>query len=300
LSITLFVPIFVIAGLGALLGKLNWFHRGWHVGLTELTAKLLIPLLLLTSTYRTGIPASVSWQLLSAFYLPLIGLFFAISWLNKSREDAAGTALATTYSNTVFVGLPVLVHTLGPGSLQFAYPVIAFHSLACFSMYYAVAASGHSGPARIARSLGNTLTNPIVLALLTGLALNLGGVVVPGVALHALDLLTGATLPCALLSLGASLSALRLQRLGQAAMVVAGKLLVFPLAVLALATFVFHVPPPARAVLVILAACPVGINAAFVIRADKRGTQLVDASILLSSLLCAATMPVWLWSLSVM
>jgi predicted permease len=299
LSITLFLPIFIIAGLGALLGKLNWLTPGWHVGLTALTAKLLIPVLLMTSTYRTGIPASVSWQLLAAFYLPLIGMFVAIRWLSRSGGDAASTALTTTYSNTVFVGLPVLVHTLGPASLQFAYPVIAFHSLACFSMYYAMGASGGSGQERVLKSLGNTLTNPIVLALLIGLALNLGGVVLPKEALHILDLLTSAALPCALLSLGASLTALRLRRFGRAAAVVAGKLLVFPLAVLALATFVLHVPPPARAVLVILASCPVGINAAFVIRADQRDTQLVDAAILLSSLLCAGTMPFWLWSLSV-
>jgi predicted permease len=293
----LFLPIFLIAGLGALLGKLPWLRPGWHLGLTEVTAKVLIPLLLMTSTYRTGFPASVSWQLLSAFYLPLVALFFLVAALNHRREDRAGTALTATYSNTVFVGLPVLVHAVGPDSLQFAYPVIAFHSLACFSMYYVAAAGGHSGRERVLKSLRNTLANPIVIALLFGLALNLGAVVVPGTIMHVLDLLAGATLPCALLSLGASLTSLRMKRFGAAAAVTLSKLVVFPLAVLALASFVFHVPPQARAVLVILASCPVGINAAFVIRADGRDTQLVDSAILLSSALCAATIPFWLWSL---
>jgi hypothetical protein len=34
-----------------------------------------------------------------------------------------------------------------------------------------------------------------------------------------------------------------------------------------------------------------GINAAFVIRADQQDTELVDSSILLSSLACAASIP---------
>jgi predicted permease len=295
--ISLFLPIFLIAGMGALAAKLQWLRAGWHTGVTELTAKGLIPVLLFTSTYRTGWPASVSWQLLCAFYLPLVTLFLFVAWLNKGREGGAGTALAATYSNTVFVGLPVLIHTLGPDSLQFAFPVIAFHSLACFALYYLAGATGSTGHRRLLRSLGNTLTNPIVMALFAGLALNLGGIVLPGALMHVLDLVAAATLPCALLSLGASLTVLRLERWTQAMAVVLAKLIVLPLSVLVLSAFVFHVPLAARTVLVVLASCPVGVNAAFVIRADNKDTELVDSSILLSSLACAATIPLWLWSL---
>jgi predicted permease len=98
------------------------------------------------------------------------------------------------------------------------------------------------------------------------------------------------------LSLGASLTALRIERWTQAMAVVLAKLVVLPLSVLVLAAFVFHVPLAARTVLVVLASCPVGVNAAFVIRADNEDTGLVDSSILLSSLACAATIPLWLWS----
>jgi predicted permease len=295
MPISLFLPIFLIAGIGALAARLQWLRAGWHTGVTELTAKGLIPVLLFTSTYRTGLPAAVSWQLLSAFYLPLVALFLVVAYLNGGREGGAGTALAATYSNTVFVGLPVLVHTLGPASLQFAYPVIAFHSLVCFAMYYLAGANGGNGQRRLLKSLGNTLSNPIVVALFAGLALNLGGILLPSALMHVLDLVSGATLPCALLSLGASLTALRMQRWAPAIAVVFAKLVVLPMSVLGLAAFAFHIPIEARTVLVVLASCPVGINAAFVIRADQQDTELVDSSILLSSLACAASIPFWLW-----
>jgi predicted permease len=297
MSFTLLLPIFMLAALGAVLGRLGWLRAGWQAGVAELTAKGLIPALLFTSTYRTGLPGAVSWQVLAAFYAPLLGLFLGIGWLNRGRGDRAGTALAATYSNTVFVGIPVLIQMVGRESLQFAYPVIAFHSLVCFAMYYLTSAAGEAGHRRLVKSIGNTLANPIVVSLFSGLALNLGGITLPDAVLRVLDMLAGAALPCALLTLGASLATLRLDRLAHALAVAVAKLVVLPLSVFALATFVLHLPAQARTVLVVLASCPVGVNAAFVIRADGQDTQLVDSAILLSSLACAATMPLWLWSL---
>jgi len=295
LSITLLFPIFLLAGLGALLARLPWLRGNWQAGVIELTAKLLIPALLFSSTYRTGLPPAVSWQLLSSFYLPLVALFLLAAWCARRGGGGAATALAATYSNTVFVGLPVLVQTLGSASLQFAYPVIAFHSLVCFTLYYLTAASGAPGAARLLRSLANAFTNPIVASLFLGLALNFSGLALPQLVMHALDMLSKAALPCALLALGASLVALEARRWIAALPVVAAKLVLLPLSVMGLALYVFGVPKAGAAVLVVLASCPVGVNAAFVIRADSKDTGLVNSAILLSSLAGAATMPLWLW-----
>jgi hypothetical protein len=292
--LTLLLPIFLIAGLGALLVRLPWLRAGWHVGVTELTAKFLVPALLLNSTWRTGFPASMSWQVLAAFYLPLVALFGAARYLNRGKLGGAATALAATYSNTVFVGIPVLVHALGPDSVQFAYPVIAFHSLATFSLYHLTDERSHPG---WTAPLASALTNPIVVALLLGLALNLGGIILPPALAHVLDLIGAATLPCALLALGASVASLRPSRLVPACAVTLSKLVLLPLAVMTLAVFAFHLPRAPASVLVVLASCPVGVNAAFVVKASGDDARLVDSAILLSTLACAATIPAWLWVL---
>jgi predicted permease len=294
MSFTLLLPIFLLAGLGALLAKLPWLKPSWHTGVTELTAKFLVPSLLFVSAWRTGIPPSLSWKVLCAFYVPLGLLFVAARLMAKRGGDGAATALASTYSNTVFVGVPVLVQALGEGSLQFAYPVIAFHSLFCFTLYHLsedASPSGWFGPVL------NTLRNPIVAALLLGLALNLMHVRLPAPLLRGLDMLGAAALPCALLSLGASFASLKPGRWSRTAAIVLAKLVVLPLGVAALSVFVFRLPVPAAMVLIVLASCPVGINAAFVVKPAGGGAQLVNSAILLSSLLCAATMPAWLWAL---
>ena len=298
MSFTLLLPIFLLAGLGALLARLPWLRPSWHAGVTELTAKFLVPSLLFASAWRTGIPPSLSWKVLCAFYLPLGLLFMVARLLARGGGPVAGTgaatALAATYSNTVFVGVPVLVQVLGEGSLQFAYPVIAFHSLFCFTLYHLSedgAASGWFG------SVLNTLKNPIVAALLLGLALNLAHVTLQAPLLRVLGMLGGAALPCALLSLGASVASLKPGRWGRTGAIVLAKLVLLPLGVMALSVFVFDLPMAAAMVLVVLASCQVGINAAFVVKPAGGGAQLVNSAILLSSLLCAATIPAWLWAL---
>lgn len=289
MPVTTLVPIFLVAGLGALLVRLHWLRGAWHAGATELTAKVLLPALLFYGAYRTGIPASVSWQVLVAFYAPL-----AVVWAGARLLAGAGgnaAALAATYSNTSFVGLPVLVQVLGEDSLRFAYPIIAFHSLFCFTVFH-LTDSGR--PAQWWRPVLGTLSNPIVVSLLSGLALNLAGVHLPAFVVKALDVVSSAALPCALLCLGASLASLQPARWGSTAAIVACKLAVLPLAVLLLSAFVLHLPATAATVLVVMAACPVGVNAAFLVKPGGDSARLVNSAILMSSLACAATIPGWL------
>jgi malonate transporter len=292
MPLTTLLPVFLVALAGALLARLPWLRSGWHAGVTELAARFLLPALLFTSSYRTGMPASMSWQVLCAFYLPLGLLFLGARLL--ARRDAAASALAASYSNTVFVGLPVLVQAFGPGSLQFAMPVIAFHSLFCFTLYHL---SDEGAGGGWVASVLNTLRNPIVAALLLGLALNLAGIRLPLALTRALDILAGAASPCALLSLGGSVALLKPGRWLATGAITVAKLLLFPLAVMALAVFVFRLPAAAAGVLVVLASCPVGVNAAFVVPPAGEAARLVNSAILLSSLACALTIPGWLWLL---
>jgi predicted permease len=293
--LSLLAPVFLAAGLGALLAKLPWLRPGWQAGVTELAAKVLLPALLLNSTYRTGIPSAVSWQVLCAFYVPLAALFLVVRFGPGNSAGAAARALAATYSNTVFIGLPVLVQTLGRDSLQFAFPVIAFHSLACFSLYHLSANDAGNWRAAFA----SALKNPIVASLLAGLGLNLAGVRLPDALTALLDMMSNAALPCAQLVMGASVAGMKAGRWREAGPIVLAKLVLLPLAVLALAVFAFGLPRPAAAVLVLLASCPVGVNAAFVVKPGSAGTQLVHSSIFMSSIAAAGTIPLWVWWLRI-
>jgi malonate transporter and related proteins len=272
----LLLPLFLVTGLGCLLARSGVMATNWQGGLSELTAKILIPAFLFSGAFKHGIPAAASWQFLTAFFLPLIALFAAAS----SARDAgsAPRALATTHSNTAFVGIPVLTQAFGPDSLQYAFPVIAFHSLVAFSLYY-LASPGE----KLVGSLLNAVKNPIVISLLLGLACNFMGASLP------------AALPCALLALGASLAGFRIHSWPETVVTVIGKLVVLPACVLGMGYCVINLPAPATAVLVVLASCPVGVNGAALVQADGKNPAQFSSAILLSSIACIATIPLWIW-----
>lgn len=281
---TLLLPLFLLGGLGALISR-----HGWASGVNALAARLLIPALLFNGTYKNGLPAEGAWQMLLAYYGALLLLFVAVGVGLRRRGDHAASALGAVYSNTVFVGVPVLSQVWGEASLRYAYPLIAFHALVGFTAYYVMAA----GRKRIVEAVTNTVMNPIVISLMAGLALNIASVSLPQPITTVLNMLAAAALPCALLALGASLATLPLPDLRAAGLVLAAKLLALP-ALVYLAAHWLDVPHDAARVMVVIAACPVGVNVAAVVQADGKDPALTNSAIFLSSLACMVTIPFWL------
>jgi malonate transporter len=294
----LLLPLLLISLLGYLLAKTNWIRAGWAIDVGQLTAKLLIPVLLFNGAYKNGIPSTISWQVLCAFYLPLISVFLLFLILFAKNTNSAALALGASYSNTVFVGIPVLMQAFGKESLQYAFSIIVFHSLIAFTLYYLTAPNSLNGASKVFASLSNTLRNPIVVSLFFGMAFNLSAIKLPEFLLQSLTMLASAALPCALLSLGASLINFSLQSWRGAVSIVFTKLILFPMLVLGLAHYGFGLRSEAMSALVVLAACPVGVNAYSVVLANDGDVRLLSASILLSSLVCVGSIPAWLYVLS--
>ncbi len=290
--LALLLPVFLLTALGCILARTALLAKGWQTGLTDLTAKLLIPAFLFSGSYKNGMPAAVSWQFLAAFFVPLVLLFLGFAVLRRGPASAP-RALAASYSNTVFVGIPVLSQAFGSASLQYAFPVIAFHGLVAFSLYYLATPQAGAG-SKVGGALLHAVRNPIVASLLLGLALNLAGVTLPSALTGLLALLSGAALPCALLALGASLAGFRIRSVGETVSVTFAKLMLLPAAVLTLSVYVFGLPAPAAGVLVVIAACPVGVNAGALVQADGHDPTVVSSAILLSSIACMATIPFWI------
>lgn len=106
------------------------------------------------------------------------------------------------------------------------------------------------------------MIHPVVLPVLAGLAWNLGGWALPAWLDQLLQLLSAAVAPLCLALLGLSLAIHGLQGQWRAALpVVALKLLVLPLLVFAAAHWGFGLTGSPLAVLVMMAALPVGTNA---------------------------------------
>ncbi len=100
-------------------------------------------------------------------------------------------------------------------------------------------------------------------------------------------------MPCALIVLGASLSRYRLRPTAEAWGVALVKLLLFPALVWWFSGQLSGLNDTARSVLVLLAACPSGVNVMAFAR-TAQDSRSVSAAISLSTLLAALSLPLWM------
>ena len=293
--ISILLPLFLLVALGWGLAKLNWLKPHRCDQASKITAQLLLPTLLFYGSYRYGLPNDAPLTLLAAFYLPMLVIFAVVMWFNRHKTNHPAFALSAIYSNNVFLGVPIVTHVIGEAGLKFAFMVIAFHSLLAFSLYYLASAKQPS--ASRWQPLVNTLKNPIVLSLVLGLLFNRSGIVLPELVLSGLSLVSQAALPGALLVLGASLARLSVSHHRSGLIIALIKLISLPLAVLAMARLVLGLSDQITVVLIILSACPVGISVYSVVAGDGRDPALVSSAILLSTIGCVITLPLWLMML---
>ena len=84
------LPIFLLILLGYWIGRRQWLTSDAASGLSTLTFKLFMPLVLFTGIARANLAEGLSPHLLLAYFLPALGLF-AITGL--SSEVAAVTGI---------------------------------------------------------------------------------------------------------------------------------------------------------------------------------------------------------------
>jgi malonate transporter len=94
---TLLLPLFLVSGIGAALARSQWIGGGWSHGVNALTARVLIPALLFSGTYKNGLPPAVSWQVLAAYYLALLALFGLMTKGFRRGPRRPARALAGPY-----------------------------------------------------------------------------------------------------------------------------------------------------------------------------------------------------------
>jgi len=192
----------------------------------------------------------------------------------------------------VLVGIPLVTTLLGAESLIYVFAILVFHSLILFSLQSFYAALGDGDRVSVPALLKN-LANPLIIGLLLGALLNLSGLELPEPLWRVAGWLAQAALPCALIVLGISLSRYRLRPSGSVVLLTLIKLALFPALVWWLSSLLPGLNQDARNVLVLLAACPSGVNVlAFVKHSDD--TRAVSSTVFLSTVMAAVSLPLWM------
>jgi malonate transporter and related proteins len=293
-------PVLALALAGYIAARSGYLQLPETLALSKFTFNLIIPCLLFVNMVHADIPDNFGIDFLLAFYLPvlcvyLIAVLLARFWLVADARLQSVFAMATTYSNTTVVGIPLVLQTLGSEALLPLFLIIATQNLVLFSIGTIVAEREQfdiqAMLQSIARLIKQLLSSPLTASLIAGLTFNLLSVPLYQPLDTSLTLMSEAAIPCALFILGTTLHQYKVgQQIKPALIITALKLLLLPLLMALSMLMVFEIDPLWAKTAILGAAMPVGISAyVFSIRYNT-GLAPVAAASVISTLLCLLPM----------
>ena len=283
--ISVLTPILFVLLLGYLSSRHSFLLKDQITAISKFVFYLCIPALLFTGMATANLEIEQSLKVMQSFYLPVFLVFGLLVIVclkfNYSLKNSSVLALTGTYSNTVLIGLPIVIFSVGQSSVDLVFIIITFHSVMLFSLTYFL--SGNRSA--IKKTFRTVLLNPIVLSLTLGILVNLLRVPLPDVLIRSLKLLSEPAIAGAIFVLGGNLYFLKLKgSLKQAVALSCIKLFLLPALVYVSGKWLFMVDETALTVAVLLAAAPVGVNAFFVSIELKSQSEKTANTVIISTL----------------
>ena len=257
--------------VGYVTASVGWFDQVAIRGLTRFVFDFAVPMLLLRTISTATLPDVIPWDYLASYYLGtfiilLSGLGMTRLLWQRTFSQQVINAFSSSFSNTVLLGIPIILLTFGDRAVLPLFIIIGTHGIIMVPLFTIMLEMGKSGRAPvktvIVRTSYGLFTNPLIIGLLSGLACNLFEITLWKPLDEMAKLLANSVTSCALFALGATLASFRKNIPWQEVpMIVILKTILHPVVVWGLATLVFRVKEVIWIqVLVLLAAQPTGVN----------------------------------------
>lgn len=302
-TLAILLPLFGLIGAGFGARRMKLLDVSAASVLNAFVVWLALPALLVDITAHSS--AAALWQpgFVGAFGLAtalVFGAVYLVRWRSgRAMGDASIEAIAASYSNTGYVGLPLCLLVFGRGSQVEA--TIATLIVVCvlFSVAIVLIELGQrhaerGKAARVGAALWRSLKHPLVLSPLLGAAWSASGVAMPEAVHTFLRLLGQSATPCALVALGLFLADCPTRREDRrtAGALVAVKLLALPALTWWLAHEVFALPKASADAAVLLAALPTGTGPFMLAEFYRRDVGVSSTTTLVSTVLSMGTLAV--------
>jgi len=292
-------PVFGIAALGFTAARLRVLDPLHVKGLVLFVFNFAIPVLLFRSLGRLDFPPEIPWGFLAAFYAGSIstyglGMLAARTVFRRPLDQAAIFGMSAAFSNTVLMGIPIVLTAFGPEATLPLFLIIAFHSALFMPLTVGIIqasrGSGISLTGQAREVIMALVGNPIVVGLGLGLVVNLAGVTVPGPVDRVAEMLGAAAVPCALFAMGASVAGYPLRGENRPALLLTFlKLVAHPLIVWIVAGPLLGISGMWLHVAVVMAAMPSGVNVYLFGARYDAAPGVAARTVLLTSVLSVAT-----------
>lgn len=301
LSIAL--PVFGLILIGGIAGKAKFLGRDATGALNMFVVWLALPAVLFQAMAHIQPADLASPGLAGAFTAGfVIPGAIAMAMARKLRlADATLQALAGTFCNTGYMGIPLCRMVYGDDSLVPSVVCVVITACAQFGIAIALVEADRPGvaPWRVARRVGLALSrNPLLVSPVAGLVVSLLGLPLPLAIDRFLTILGGAATPCALVATGMMVAETteRFQPVAVGRLVLL-KLLVQPAVAWFAAYRLAHLPPAYAGTALLMSALPTGSGAFILATLYGRQVAVTSGVVLVSTIISFATLSaliVWL------
>jgi malate permease and related proteins len=290
LFINVVLPVFIVAGMGYAL------ERRVHppiFALNQTALYVLMPSLIFTSLLKVDFTQEEPLRITAfAFLLALVMLaiaFVIIRALRLDRVTGSAFMLTAAFPNLGNYGLPVVLLAFGQPGLAAGTLLLAVQSLYSLTLAVFIASSSNLSIGRAAREVAR---QPIVLAVLLALAVNLAHLELPAFLASALALTAQAAIPVMLLVLGMNFAGTKgIENVLVTSIAVATRLLLGPLAGWALVT-ALGIEGVAREVMIVGSAMPTAVFTILTATQFNARPRLVSDAVVASTVASVVTITV--------
>ncbi len=286
------LPVLLIGGLGYLVGRARSLDLASITGLTVL---VLAPAIIFDSLARATLPRDLLLRLVLHVALQLAGVWLltvVVARLVGWRGPAQGALLlATLFANSGNVGLPLALFAFGPDGFAIAGGWFAIMAIGSSTIAPYLAARARVS---VREALARVGRQPMIYAVVAGVAVNLSGWSLPEPVAKASQLMAGGAVALMLLLVGLQLARLTVrEEVPGAALATAIRLLAMPL-IAWTAGRLLGLEGMALAVAVLQASTPTAVTSAlWALEFDAR-PALVSAAVVLSTIVSVVTLTVLL------
>ena len=300
------VPIYVAIGLGYGLTRWGVFAKTDMRAFGTFVVKVAMPALLFNALSQRSLSDILNSEYVAAYALAsLITLILSVTWalkvLKTTRSMSACMGLGMTCSNSGFVGYPIALLSLGPiAGVSLALNMIV-ENLIIIPLMLAWAETG-SGQQRwhqiFIQTLKGMLKNPMIWGIVLGFAFSWFSIQLPASLSRAVTLFAQASGALSLFVIGGSLVGLPVRGMeSRVAQITFGKLIVHPLVMWAVLTWLIPISDPVLRTAVLLT-CAMPIMGIYPILTQKYGHDgLSAAALLVTTMASFVTLNLLLWVL---